>query len=323
MLYNFTFQPYQIKFKQPLFTHYGQWAIREGIIITLIDEYGNISSGEIAPIPWFGSETLSDALNFCQYLPPYITISDIFSIPDSFPCCQFAFSSAWESLYSPFSLSDLQYCLLLPSGKNVLNTHFSALENQVFKWKIAVNNLDEEINILLQLISQLPPNSQLRLDANGGLTFEQGKIWLEICDQLNQELNSQFDPPQTPIPLTKGGLRGYPPKIEFLEQPLPVDQFDKMLFLSNNYFTPIALDESVANIHQIETVYQAGWRGIFVIKPCIMGYPQKLRTFCNNYPIDVVFSSVFETEIGRKSALKLATDIGSKRALGFGVTDWF
>ncbi len=296
MLYNFTFQPYKVPFQQPLFTRYGKWEIREGIIITLIDEYGNISHGEIAPIPWFGSETLSDALTLCQYLPLYITISDIFSIPDSFPCCQFAFSSAWEYLQSPFSLSNYHFSILLPTGKNVLNTDFSNLENQVFKWKIAVNDIDDEINILLQLIPELPPNSQLRLDANGGLTFEQGKIWLEICDQF---------------------------KIEFLEQPLPVDQFDKMLLLSNDYSTPIALDESVANIHLIEKVYQDGWRGIFVIKPCIMGYAQKLRTFCNNHSLDIVFSSVFETEIGRKSALKLASDIGTKRALGFGVTQWF
>jgi len=36
--------------------------------------------------------------------------------------------------------------------------------------------------------------------------------------------------------------------IEFLEQPLPVAQFDAMLELSDRYSTQLALDESVATL---------------------------------------------------------------------------
>ena len=76
--------------------------------------------------------------------------------------------------------------------------------------------------------------------------------------------------------------------------------------LSNLYSTPIALDESITNLQQLESCFQQCWEGIFVIKPGIFGSPSRLREFCKKHQIDVVFSSVFETEIGRKAALQLA-----------------
>jgi len=61
---------------------------------SLRDRDRNIGKGEIAPIPWFGSETLEDALNSCSQLGNTVTEEDIMHIPDSLPACQFAFESA-------------------------------------------------------------------------------------------------------------------------------------------------------------------------------------------------------------------------------------
>ena len=66
MNYQFKFFPYQRKFKIPLETRYGPWSVREGIILQLINHEQQIGWGEIAPLPWFGSETLEQALHFCQ-----------------------------------------------------------------------------------------------------------------------------------------------------------------------------------------------------------------------------------------------------------------
>jgi O-succinylbenzoate synthase len=97
-----------------------------------------------------------------------------------------------------------------------------------------------------------------------------------------------------------------------------------MLELSNYYSTKIALDESVATLQQLENCYQQGWRSIFVIKPGIVGSPSRLRKFCQQHQIDVVFSSVFETAIGRQAALKLAAELSSNhRAVGFGINHYF
>src|SRR5207237_3044231 len=94
--YQFEFRPYQRPFKRPLSTSHGTWDVREGIILRLTNETGQVGWGEIAPISWFGSETLEQALDFCQQLPPQITATDVFSIPAELPACQFGFESAWE-----------------------------------------------------------------------------------------------------------------------------------------------------------------------------------------------------------------------------------
>lgn len=302
MFYKFEFRPYRRRFKQPLQTSHGIWEIREGIVIRLIDEMGKIYLGEIAPIPWFGSETLSQALDFCYKLPVKINSNSVFSIPANLPACQFGFESAIE-VYNTRKIDRLSHSILLPTGESALSAIQEKLSQKyrkthTFKYKIGVLPIETELSLLDRIVSALPKIAKLRLDANGGLSLPMANRWLTMCDRI--------------------------PQIEFLEQPLGVDQFTEMLHLSQKYQTPIALDESVSNLDRIQNCYQQGWRGIFVIKPAIAGSPFKLRNFCKSHQIDTVFSSVFETEIGRKAALKLASELQTKpRAVGFGVGDWF
>jgi O-succinylbenzoate synthase len=55
-----------------------------------------------------------------------------------------------------------------------------------------------------------------------------------------------------------------------------------------------------------------------------MGSPSRLAQWLQTHPIDVLFSSVFETAIGRQNVLELAVKWGNpNRALGFGVNHWF
>ncbi|MBW4423808.1 MAG: o-succinylbenzoate synthase [Nostoc desertorum CM1-VF14] len=323
MRYQFKFRPYQRKFLRSLTTNHGKWDIREGIILRLTDESGKVGWGEIAPISWFGSETLEQALEFCRQLPEEITDEIIFSIPDKLPACEFGFESAQEwgsgkcgvgseaNIITPnFSLltpNSLFYSALLPAGEAALN-QWETLWQQgyhTFKWKIGVDAIAHELEIFESLIQTLPAFTKLRLDANGGLSHEEAKLWLGTCDNFKAN-------PELPL------------EIEFIEQPLPVEQFQEMLELSRCYKTAIALDESVATLGQLAACYQQGWRGIFVIKPGIVGSPSRLRKFCQQHKIDTVFSSVFETAIARQAALQLAAELSrNNRAIGFGIDHFF
>ena len=148
-----------------------------------------------------------------------------------------------------------------------------------------------------QLISRLPDQIKLRLDANGGLTLSEANQLLNITDKM--------------------------PQVEFIEQPLPPTKFNDMMALAAEYQTSLALDESVTNIRQLQDCYHQGWRGVFVIKSAIAGRPSWLRQFCQQHSLDLVFSSVFETAVGRQAALQLAGELGNKqRAVGFG-TDYY
>ena len=66
MVYLFEFKRYCQPLQLPLRTAHGVWAKREGLIIRLEDESGAVGYGEIAPIPWFGSETLAEAEEICR-----------------------------------------------------------------------------------------------------------------------------------------------------------------------------------------------------------------------------------------------------------------
>ncbi|MDJ0568724.1 MAG: o-succinylbenzoate synthase [Pleurocapsa sp. MO_192.B19] len=296
--FKFKFDIYQRRFKQPLHTSHGVWQIREGIIISLIDRAGKLAQGEIAPLPWFGSETMSQALKFCQHLGETVSPEDIAEIPDRLPACQFAFESAWLNLTQikeDSQACDLDFCYLLPAGEKALTAWQEIYQTQLnttFKWKIGVYPLATEMAILQQLVKTFPPQIKLRLDANGGLNLQQAQKLLAVTDTLKA--------------------------IEFIEQPLPPNNLAEILQLSQEHTTLLALDESVASLKQLQITYQQGWCGVFVIKAAIMGFPRKLTEFCQNNCLDFVFSSVFETEVGRSAVLKLAQELNHSRAVGFG-----
>ncbi|HEY9845027.1 MAG TPA: o-succinylbenzoate synthase, partial [Candidatus Caenarcaniphilales bacterium] len=273
----FEFRVYRRKLKQSLKTRHGEWHLRTGIILRLTDETA-VGFGEIAPLSWFGSESFEQALTFCRQLPAEVGTDTIFSIPAKLPACQFGFESAWEALKDPdnfkFPTSDsglmsgplpqevvLPYSALLPARAGALHTWKSLWSQgyRTFKWKIGTAPLLDEMKVFQDLIQVLPGGAKLRLDANGGLSWQEASEWLRVCDQCD------------------------PVGIEFLEQPLPVDQLDAMLALGQQHSTPIALDESVATLKQLQACYQQGWRAIFVIKPAIAGSPQGLRQFCQAY----------------------------------------
>ncbi|MEG3977185.1 o-succinylbenzoate synthase, partial [Microcoleus sp. herbarium8] len=201
---------------------------------------------------------------------------------------------------------------LLPAGETALQVlPMLWLEgHRTFKWKIGVAAIEQELKIFQQLIESMHDlgdrkSAFLRLDANGGLTYSEAQKWLEACDKVKATPDLAAD-------------------IEFLEQPLPIAQFQEMVELNAIYATDLALDESAANLDRIQECYSQGWRGIFVIKPAICGSPSQLRNFCQTHNIDAVFSSVFETKIGRQAALNLATELSiNNRALGFGTDSWF
>ena len=336
MFYKFEFRAYRRKFATPLNTFHGIWENRDGVILRLTDKTGKVGLGEIAPISWFGSETVEQAVSFCRKLPLVITDKTIFSIPDELPACQFGFESALKIIsinqetVKPDFLKNKRVkklgsrypnredniasrsssaisCVLLPAGKVALHQWRNVWDigSHTFKWKIGVYSTVEEVSIFELLIQELPAFTKLRLDANGGLTYRETEIWLQKCDNINRNNDIHLE-------------------IEFIEQPLWVNQFSEMLELSHRYITKLALDESVATLEQLQSCYQKGWREIFVIKAGIIGSPSGLRQFCLTHKIDTVFSSVFETSIGREAALSLAAELShQKRAVGFGVNHYF
>lgn len=308
MVYRFEFRPYQRPFRQPLSTYHGLWKVREGIILRLSDNRGRSGFGEIAPLPWYGSETFEQALAFCEKLPSTLSEETLLSILPTLPACQFGFESMFADLAQDIHYAELpmsRYSALLPTGQASLIAWKDLWDkgHRTFKLKIGIDSWANEFVWVEALLKHLPLGAKLRLDANGGLDELTAHHWLDWCDHNGN-------------------------RVEFIEQPLSPDQFAKLLKLSHRYQTPVALDESVATLEQLKMHYYKGWRGIYILKAAIVGSPNRLKQFCLNNPIDFVISSVFETNVGRQALIDLAMELetvvvqSSHRALGLGTQQW-
>ncbi|MBF2079782.1 MAG: o-succinylbenzoate synthase [Synechococcales cyanobacterium T60_A2020_003] len=303
MQYSVEYRVYHRPFARPLSTNHGQWQVRSGILLRVQAESGQVRYGEIAPLEWFGTESLAEAIAHCEALPSPCSEADLRTTPDHRPACQFGLESVLESFSpSPLSGSLPANSVLLPTGQAALDTLLmrSTSESSTFKWKIGVASLADELAWFDRLVELLPDHAQLRLDANGGLSWAAAVRWLKRCDRAQ--------------------------KVEFLEQPLSLDQFDAMVSLSQQFQTAIALDESVASLDQLEACLDRGWSGVVVLKAAIAGSPHRLRQISQGRSLDVVWSSVFETAIAQRYMLERlipSIPVRRARALGFGVNQWF
>jgi len=300
--YRHRYFSYHLPLRQPLHTAHGIWTHRQGIIVELIAPSGAVGRGEIAPLPWFGTESQEEAATFCRHLGPVVPLKSLLNIPDCLPCCQFAFASALSRIGSPPFVPppDWCYCRLLPSGPAALEVvkspHFQA-QTLTYKWKIGLADFAQESYWLDQLRDHLPPQARFRLDANGGLSSASAQQWLNYGD-------------------VQGG-------IEFLEQPLPPQEWGTMQSLASQFQTPLALDESVSSWQDLQRVYHQGWNGVYVLKVAILGNPHRLGGWLAQHPIERVYSSVLETPLGRQQVLQWLGSWGvGDRALGFGVDGW-
>jgi O-succinylbenzoate synthase len=125
------------------------------------------------------------------------------------------------------------------------------------------------------------PGVRLRLDANGGLDLAAARAWTEFARAE--------------------------PRIDFLEQPLPVGHPGYASLGPDK----VALDESFLTPAGID------WAGPVVVKPALVGDWDAFRAWRATRAGPVVYSSAFETAIGRQAALWLAAQDPAGGAVGF------
>ncbi|HET7537763.1 MAG TPA: o-succinylbenzoate synthase [Candidatus Didemnitutus sp.] len=299
MRYLFSCRKYNLPLKVPLKTAHGVWSEREGILIRLEDEAGKAGFGEIAPIEWFGTETLTEAEAVCGDLGDKPDGAKLDAVPGRFACVRFALTAARSGTVAKKSDRRLPVAALLPAGRAALEVLPAKLEAGflAFKWKVGVRPPAEELGILDDLLGMLPAYTRLRLDANGAWGRRQAEAWLARCAER---------------------------PVEFVEQPAAAEQVDLLLGLANDYPVTLALDESVTGLAAACEWQARGWPGVFVIKPALAGPLPEIADWMTRTKPDVVFSSAIETALARAAILRfvLAHDL-TKRALGFGVGQVF
>jgi O-succinylbenzoate synthase len=325
MRFHLTHRRYRLPFRTPVRTAHGVWAEREGVLIQLTNEAGRSNYGEAAPIPWFGTESLDQIEAALVTLGEWVTPEQLAAVPERLGCLRFALAGALDGAVEQPRASSrltgdsesrkeappyLPVAALLPAGRAALAALVPKIELgfRTFKWKVGVGDLADELALLDDVIALMPAGARLRLDANGAWDARQASRWLERAADRPIEFIEQ--------PCFAGASEG-------VSAQRRVD--DTLRGLAEDFPTLLALDESVVGANDIERWLAAGWRGVFVIKPALLGDPTPMLTRLAAAKADVVFSSALETVVGAKAALRAAFSWQSEkpRALGFGVWPLF
>lgn len=299
MAYAFQFKTYRLPLRAPLRTAHGAWTEREGIIVRLADETGRVGFGEIAPLPWFGTETLAEAEEICRKFGAAVDSEVLDAVPVRFGCVRFALAQAREGPSTGSGQSRLPVAALLPAGREALKALPVKLEAGflAFKWKVGVGAVDEELGIFDDLLAALPAYATVRLDANGAWDRRQAAKWLVRCAER---------------------------PVEFVEQPVKPGDEATLLGLAADYPVTLALDESVTGVAAARRWQGLGWPGVFVIKPALAGPLEEITAWVATTRADIVLSSAIETALGRATILHAALSRSlTKRALGFGMGEIF
>lgn len=293
---------YRRHFKNPLLTGNGVLTERSGMIIRLEDPEGRVGFGEAAPMKWFSTESFQDASAFLSSLGDAVEPDVWIEVPVSLPCCRFALDCALKMMSG--HLQDkrpdpIPVAGLLPNGKIALDWIGKLLDQgyRTFKWKIGVDPIETEFERLDGLLEKMPEPARLRLDANGALDRDKSRKWAER-------------------------LAG-DPKIEYLEQPLPLNQIKAYQALQNETTTPLALDESTTHLPDLSVITAGGWNGYIVCKPLVHGPLDTIQQWRQIFRGKLSFSSVFETAIGMETLLQIASQDANPLAIGAGTLAYF
>jgi O-succinylbenzoate synthase len=304
------FRRYRLPFRLAVRTAHGVWREREGLILRLAGENGVTGWGEVSPVEGFAGESVDEAEAVCAGWGGKVDLGQFAAVPKTLPCLRGALGAALaeiapaaETAAAPRAVPEyLPVAALLPAGRPALAAIAAKADAgfRIFKWKVAVADPADELAMLDDLCAALPVGAKVRLDANGGWDRRWAERWLDRSAD-------------------------YP--IDFIEQPIAPfarGAEDILLGLANDYPTPVALDESLSGAADIIRWLDSGWKGVFVVKPALLGDPAAALDRLAAAQAAVVFSSALETAVGARSGLQTAFRWpGPPRALGFGVWPLF
>jgi O-succinylbenzoate synthase len=308
MRLRFQHRRYRLPFRTTVRTAHGPWVAREGVYVRLETAEGRVAFGEAAPIPHFGTETIEEIDATCRAWGEWVEESELAAVPQTSVCLRHALTTALGKLHArgqeipSAESSSWGVAALLSAGRAAVDQIPAKVDGgfRIFKWKVGVADIDEELGLLDELCAAMPEGGKLRLDANGAWTAKQASRWLDRC----------ADRP-----------------IEFVEQPISPDARgakDILLGLAADFPTLLGLDESLVTDSDVERWIADGWKDIFVVKPMLLANPVDVLTRLSRANADVVFSSALETGLGARDSLALSFDWnGPRRALGFGVWPLF
>ncbi len=331
--------PYYLDFTTPFQTSQFNLTKRFGIVIKMISESGNIGLGDVCPPIYFNKDNndeLIELVNNYILILQQINNFELNSLVNQsnlflkkFPQSIFIFSGIEQAFISlllkenEISIYNLINLIFNNAEVNVnnlrmgirnkipinavigmmgVNETISIIEDKLsegyktFKIKIGRNNFDKDINIIKKVREKFKDKIIIRLDANGFYELDNA---IEVLRQLENY------------------------NIEYIEQPIKdVSQFS---ILKEKTSILLAADDSIKTINDAKTIINNKLCDIIILKPLWIGgiiNSINIIQMAKENNIECVVSSVFESNIGKRANVLVASFLENNYACGLSTNEF-
>ncbi|MFP8488517.1 o-succinylbenzoate synthase [Gracilimonas sp. Q87] len=305
---------YHLPFTSPLQISGKKFFHRDGVILTYKDpESGHTAFGEIAPLPGFSTEEISEVIEVLRSNRGYITSSikenngkEALRVLDRihrFPSLSFGLDTLLHDLTAKREERSLAKYLFKEFGSNIQCNATIGIQEVKTALKKADEFIEAGYNTLkikvgyqitreYRIVKQLRetyPDLKIRLDAN--------QAWLP--DEAIKHLNSleKFD-------------------IEYCEQPVLKDDIYGLKRVTDAVTIPIAADESLRNKRSAKELSFVKAVDMVIIKPTLMGTYQDIfvtKEIVDTHVIEAVLTTALESAIGRAAIATLSAGLGDPK----------
>lgn len=268
--------------------------LREGALLTLVDEEGRKGQGEIAPLPYRSKETLEECINQGRKLNVYDTewtkenwLEKLSSL-SLLPSLSFGLESALLSILWPIDEKKILSSAFFMGTKEDILMQAQKAKKKGFsfaKLKVSTLSMQESLDI----IQILRGDFRLRIDVNRSWQTK------ECLDFFSHFPNDAFD---------------------YVEEPFAIPE-DLPLFSH-----PFAIDESLEeNRLSLKDLENIPMLKALVYKPTIQGGISEalpLYTWAKQRDLQFILGSSFESKIGLTQIAHMASRLQINHPLGIG-----
>ena len=326
------YKSYQIPFCELFRTSSGTISDRKGFVIKISDrqlhkskstckESKYIGLGESAPLDGFGMESLKETENVLIEMQRSLIDIEIKSIEDirqvlkkydRTPAAKHGIELALLDLLAQSqSISIAQLLANLDSGRvrdpvavnaviGAIAPDLAAAKAQAYieqgyaciKIKVGAEDFKDDLRRVEAVRSQIGDDIQIRIDANQAWSVEAAIANLQRLESL---------------------------RIEYVEQPVIAEGLEGMAKVRASQSIPVAADEAVNSLAQLQRVIQAKAADIIILKPMAMGgllSSYDAAKIAMNAGLDVVITTTLDGAIARRGAFALAAALPLRRACG-------
>ena len=315
---------YALDLNHPLTVRGQQLQNRQGLIIHLRSQQGEEGFGDVAPLPGFSQETLSDALDQIPTLRSKICDQ---TIPEGLT----KFNGQFDQWLDPFNLKpSLRFgfeSAVLHLLANAQHTAFYKLIPATTTHPVRVTGLlsGPKDQLIIQTNALIDQGfTELKLKVGGNIDEDIEKV-LIVNDAaygkvlLHVDVNQMWDYDQA---VAFGKAIGCA-AISYIEEPFKDTSRIPEFFDQTSI--PVALDESVKDLTP-EKIKSISGVGTIILKPTMLGSIEKtlqLMTPAENFALDAVISSSFESSIGVWTLANIVEASSHNTAAGLDTLKWF